>query len=206
MTRSVLLLLVLLFTPTAVRAAEARPNIILIYADDLGYADVSFNGRKEWSTPNLHRLSQEGTVFRRWYTAGVVCAPSRAAMLTGRYGIHNGVTGNNSLDLPAEEVTIAEALKSSGYKTALFGKWHHGAPRPGRDTYTHPMDQGFDEFFGFTDAVHAWQKFPRELWDGREKKPSQGYADILFTDRSIDFINRHKSEPFFLYVPYIASP
>lgn len=203
MKRSVLLLLVLLI-PTPLRAAEPRPNIILIYADDLGYGDVSFNGRKEWSTPNLHRLSQEGTVFRRWYTAGVVCAPSRAAMLTGRYGIHNGVVGNQSLDLPAEEVTLAEALKAVGYKTALFGKWHHGAPRPGKDAYTHPMDQGFDEFFGFTDAVHAWQKFPKELWDGREKKASEGYADTLFTDRSIDFINRNKANAFFLYVPYIA--
>ena len=96
------------------------------------------------------------------------------------------------------------ALKPAGYATALFGKWHHGALRPGSATYTFPMDQGFDEFFGFTDARHAWQKFPTELWDGRQFKPSQGYADSLFTDRAIDFIKRHKSDPFFLYVPFIC--
>jgi arylsulfatase A-like enzyme len=124
--------------------------------------------------------------------------------MTGRYSIHNGVCGNGSLDLPSEEVTIAEALKPAGYATALFGKWHHGAPRPGNKTYTHPMDQGFDEFFGFTDAVHAWQKFPTQLWDGRDMKPSQGYADTLFTDHAIDFIKRHKKDPFFLYVPFIC--
>ena len=186
-------------------AAPKPPNIVFIFADDLGYADVSFNGRREWSTSNLHRLSQEGTVFRRWYTAGVVCAPSRAALMTGRYGIHNGVTGNASLDLPAEEITIAEALKARGYATGLFGKWHHGAPRPGKESWTHPMDQGFDEFYGYCDAVKAWQKFPKEMYEGREVRPCEGYADTLFTNRALDFIQRHKSEPFFLYLPYIAS-
>src|SRR5689334_14705662 len=73
-------------------SAEARPNIVLIYADDTGWGDVSFNGRKEWKTPNLDRLGGQGTIFRRWYTGAVVCAPSRAAMLTGKYSIHNGVS------------------------------------------------------------------------------------------------------------------
>lgn len=202
--KSIWVISCLLLASTAF-GAEKLPNIVLILADDLGYADVSFNGRKEWTTPNLHRLAMDGTIFRRWYTAGVVCAPSRAALMTGRYGIHNGVTGNGSLDLPAEEVTLAEALKEKGYTTALFGKWHHGAPRPGKSEYTHPMDQGFDEFFGFTEAVHAWQKFPTELWEGREKKPSEGYADTLFANRAIEFITRNKDKPFFVYVPFIAS-
>jgi arylsulfatase A-like enzyme len=196
-----------LIVPPLARAADKKPNIVFILADDLGFADVSFNGRTEWTTPNLHRLVNEGTVFRRWYTSSVICAPSRAALMTGRYGIHNGVIGNGSLDLPSSEVTIAEVLKQNGYATALFGKWHAGAPRPGTKEFTHPMDQGFDEFFGFTSAVHAWQKFPKELWDGREKRPSEGYADDLFTDRAVDFIKRHKdprSAPFFLYVPYIC--
>jgi arylsulfatase A-like enzyme len=169
-----------------------------------GGGDVSFNGRKQWTTPNLDQLAKEGTCFKRFYTASVVCAPSRAALMTGRYGIHNGVTGNGSLDLPSEEVTIAEALKPHGYVTGLFGKWHHGAPRPGAKTFTHPMDQGFDEFFGFTDAKHAWQKFPKELVDGRELKSISGYSDTLFTNRAVDFIKRQKDKPFFLYLPYIA--
>ncbi|RYG65801.1 DUF229 domain-containing protein, partial [bacterium] len=118
--------------------------------------------------------------------------------------IHNGVTGNGSYDLPSGEVTIAEALKARGYATGLFGKWHAGAARPGTAGQTHPLDQGFDEFFGFTNAGAAWQKFPKKLWDGREQKPSDGYADTLFTTRAIDFITRHKDGPFFAYVPYIV--
>ncbi|MEA2709946.1 MAG: hypothetical protein QOF78_2547 [Phycisphaerales bacterium] len=199
------LVAICLFVSTATAQEQRKPNILLILADDLGYADVGFNGRTEWTTENLDRLAKDGTVFRRWYTAGVVCAPSRAALMTGRYGIHNGVTGNGSLDLPSEEITIAEALKPLGYATGLFGKWHHGPPRPGTDRYTHPMDQGFDEFFGYTNAVAAWQKFPKKLFDGRTEKESTGYADTLFTNRAVDFLIRHKDKPFFCYVPYIAS-
>lgn len=142
-----------------------------MFADDLGWGDVGFNGRTEWRTPNLDRLASQGTIFRRWYTAGVVCAPSRAALLTGKYGIHNGVSGNRA-DLPAEEVTIAEALKPHGYTTALFGKWHHGRPRAGQPSYVHPMDQGFDEFFGFTNAARAWRHFPKQLWFAARRSPS----------------------------------
>lgn len=181
-----------------------RPNIVMIYADDLGWGDVSFNGRTEWHTPHLDSLAQQGTIFRRWYTAGVVCAPSRAALMAGKYGIHNGVSGNSD-DLPDEQVTIPEALKRHGYVTAMFGKWHHGRTRPGRTSYVHPMDHGFDEFFGFTNATHAWEQFPKELWFGREKKPVEGYANQMFTERSIEFITRNKNRPFFLYVPYIAT-
>jgi arylsulfatase A-like enzyme len=186
-------------------AREGRPpNVVLILADDLGWGDVGFNGRKEWDTPNLDRLASQGTIFKRWYTAAVVCAPSRTALMTGKYTIHDGVTRNND-DLPASEVTIAEALKSRGYATALFGKWHHGAPRVPLKDYVHPMDQGFDEFFGFTDAKHAWEQFPEELWHGREMKPVSGYANDMFTERAIDFLERKKGGPFFLYLPYIAT-
>ncbi len=182
--------------------AERVPNIVLICADDLGWGDVGFNGRREWTTPHLDALAAEGTVFRRFYTAAVICAPSRAALLTGKDTIHNGVT-RNSDDLAGCEVTIAEALKAQGYRTALFGKWHHGKPRRAAE-YVHPMDQGFDEFFGYTDAIHAWEKFPRALWDGRRRVEVSGYADDLFTDRAVDFLRRNRQRPFFLYLPYIA--
>jgi arylsulfatase A len=188
----------------AVGGAERAPNIILIVADDLGWGDVGFNGRSEWSTPNLDRLAERGRVFERCYTVAVVCAPSRAAFLTGKYTIHSGVTRNED-DLPTEEVTIAEALKPLGYATALFGKWHHGKPRSENEEYIHPMDQGFDEFFGYTDAVHAWEKFPTTLWSGRQKVPVSGYIDDLITDRAIEFVSRHKEKPFFLYLPYVAT-
>lgn len=178
------------------------PNILLILADDLGWGDVGFNGRKDWRTPHLDRLASQGTTFTRWYAGAVVCAPSRGVLLTGKYTIHNGLIRNGD-DLPAGEVTIAEALKQRGYATALFGKWHHGKGPGGK--WVHPMDQGFDEFFGFTDARHAWEKFPKQLWAGREMKPVQGYASAMFTEHSIDFLRRHKGEPFFLYVPYTES-
>jgi arylsulfatase A-like enzyme len=197
-------LLLLLAAPALAAAAERRPNVVLILADDLGWGDIGFNGRTEWKTPHLDRLAAQGTVFKRWYTGAVVCAPSRAALMTGKYGIHNGVTGNNA-DLPPDAVTLAAALQKHGYATALFGKWHHGRPRPGTKDYRHPLDLGFHEFFGFTDAVHAWEQYPKELWFGRQRKPVSGYANTLFTDRAVDFIGRHKDRPFFLYLPYIAT-
>src|SRR5271157_2316101 len=98
---------------------EQPPNIVLIVADDLGWGDVGFNGRTEWSTPNLDRLAGQGVVLKRCYSAATVCAPSRAALLTGKYTIHSGVRRNDE-DLPAEEVTIAEALRSRGYAKALW--------------------------------------------------------------------------------------
>ena len=198
--------LAVVFLPCAsTSAADSKPpNVVLILADDLGWGDVGFNGRKEWATPSLDRLASQGTRFTRWYTAGVTCAPSRAALMTGRYTIHCGVSANNQ-DLPASEVTIAEALKARGYATAMFGKWHHGRPRPGFDAYVHPIDHGFDEFFGFTNASAAHQQYPKTLWDGREEKPVSGYANVLFTDRAVDFLKRQKDEPFFLYLPYTIS-
>ena len=198
-----ILALALLLTSAVFAADQRPPNILLILADDLGWGDVGFNGRREWDTPHLDRLAAQGTIFSRWYTGAVVCAPSRGVLLTGRYTIHNGVSANND-DLPSEEVTIAEALRERGYATALFGKWHHGRPRGG-GTFVHPLDQGFDEFFGFLNAQHAWEKFPKELWFGREKKPVDGYASTLFTDRSIAFMREHRDRPFFLYVPYTES-
>jgi arylsulfatase A-like enzyme len=107
--------------------------------------------------------------------------------------------------LPADQVTLAQALKKQGYATALFGKWHHGKPRPGRKDYLHPLDLGFDEFMGFTDARHAWEQFPKELWFGRARKPVEGYANTMFTDRGIEFLKAKKDQPFFLYLPYIAT-
>ena len=196
------LCLCLLLTPAALHAADSKPNVVFLFADDLGYHDVGFNGRKEWKTPNLDALAKAGTNFTRWYTGAVVCAPSRAALMTGKYGIHNGVSGNSD-DLPLKEVTIAQALKKHGYRTALFGKWHHGRPRPDAKGFRHPLDLGFDEFMGFVDAVHAWEHFPKELYFGRQKKPVKGYAATLFADAAIDFIKRSKDKPFFLYVPFI---
>ena len=184
-------------------ATDRVPNILLIVADDLGWGDVGFNGRTEWTTPHLDRLASRGTVLKRCYTAAPICGPSRAAFLTGKYTIHTGVIRNDQ-DLPAEEFTIAEALKARGYRTALFGKWQHGKPRPGRDDAVHPLDQGFDEFFGFTDSYDALEKYPVKLWLGRERVDVSGYSDDLITDHALGFLNRPAPGPFFLYVAYLA--
>ena len=182
------------------RAAERRPNFVFLFADDMGWNDVGFNGRKSWSTPNLDRLAAQGTVFTRWYVGMPLCAPSRACLLTGKYNIHNGVT-SNSADLPASEVTLAEALAPLGYTSVLYGKWHRGQLPDG--SFTHPLDQGFRETFGFLDAKHAWEHFPEFLYRGRDKVPVRGYTADLFADEAIRFLRSHGERPFFLYVPFI---
>lgn len=186
-------------------ADDPPPNFVVILADDVGWGDIGFNGRSTWQTPRLDDLARRGVRFDRFYTGGVVCAPSRAVLLTGRYTIHNGVSRNDA-DLPAGETTLAEALKARGYATALFGKWHHGRPRGGAESYVHPMDQGFDEFFGFTNAQHAWEKFPKELWDGKAMRPVTGYADDQFVERAGRFLEQRQRDrqPFFLYLPLIS--
>src|SRR4051794_22325470 len=200
-----LLICLLAATFQAARGAEShrKPNIILIVADDLGWADVGFNGRTEWGTPHLDRLASRGIVLNRCYAAAPVCGPSRAALLTGKTTIHTGVRRNDQ-DLPAEEVTIAEALRPLGYVTAVFGKWQHGRPRGGTEEYTHPLDQGFDEFFGFTEQYAALEKFPRHLLEGRQQVDVSGYIDDLVTDRAVAFVEQHRKAPFFVYLPYLA--
>lgn len=180
--------------------AERRPNFLVLFADDMGWNDVGFNGRRSWSTPNLDRLASQGTVFARWYVSMPLCAPSRASLLTGKYNIHNGVT-SNSADLPASEVTLAEALRPLGYTSVLFGKWHRGSLPDG--SFTHPLDQGFQETFGFLDARHAWEHFPQFLYRGRDKVPVRGYTADLFADEAIRFLRASNPRPFFLYVPFI---
>ncbi|HUQ92997.1 MAG TPA: sulfatase-like hydrolase/transferase [Bryobacteraceae bacterium] len=181
-------------------AQRRLPNLIVLYADDMGWSDVGFNGRKEWNTPNLDRLAAQGTIFDRWYTGMPLCAPSRACLLTGKHTIHHGVR-NNATDLPVEEVTLAEALKPLGYKCALFGKWHKGV-LPGGG-FTHPMDQGFDETFGYLDARHAWEHFPKTLFRGRGSVPVEGYSADMMANESLRFMRENRNNPFFLYVPFI---
>jgi arylsulfatase A-like enzyme len=177
--------------------------LILILADDLGWADVGFNGRREWSTPNLDRLASRGVILKRCYAASPVCGPSRAALLTGKSTIRTGVRRNDQ-DLPAEETTIAEALRPLGYRSAVFGKWQRGRARPGQPEAVHPLDQGFDDFFGYTDPYSALEKFPLQVWQGRNKISVSGYIDDLITDRAVEFVTRYREKPFFLYLPYLA--
>jgi arylsulfatase A-like enzyme len=182
------------------RAQSRPPNFVILFADDMGWGDVGFNGRRDWATPNLDRLASQGTIFSRWYTGSPLCAPSRACLYTGRYTIHHGVKGN-AVDLPKEEVTLAEALKARGYRTALFGKWHRGRLPDG--SFTHPLDQGFDITYGYLDAKHAWEHFPTRLYRGRDQVGASGYSADIFSDEAIRFFRENHERPFYAQLAYI---
>jgi arylsulfatase A-like enzyme len=192
------------------RGAEAKPNIVFILADDLGYTDVACYGSKYYETPNIDRMASQGKRFTDGYTCGPNCQPTRACLMSGQYGPRTGiytVGGINRFDwqgrplkpvdnvqsLPLDKVTLAQALKSSGYATAMFGKWHLGQ----QDAY-HPGRRGFDEAI-VANGVHF--DFPTS--PKTEYPPGMYLADFL-TDKAVDFINRHKEEPFFLYLPHFG--
>jgi arylsulfatase A-like enzyme len=178
--------------PAPAPRPSGRPNFVVILADDLGFADVGFNGRTTFKTPNIDRLAREGTAFRRFYSGGVICGPSRAAMLTGQYTIHTGVTGNLA-GLAVSKTTIASALKPLGYRSMLVGKWDNGEL---------PLDHGFDEFIGYSDDIEAWEHFPKFFWFGREKRPVSGYSPDLVAQYGMDFIKRQGKNPYFLYLAF----
>ena len=180
-------------------AARVQPNIIFILADDLGYADTGAFGGRRIHTPNIDRLARQGRRLTQYYTGAVVCAPSRALLMTGRYTIHNGVTANTH-DLAEAQTTIAEALKGLGYATALVGKWHRGRG----DNWVHPNRHGFDYFFGFVDATAAHEYYPKELWENGATHANSSYATDRFTEKALEFIQQNAKRPFFLYLPYTA--
>ncbi|MFK5922497.1 MAG: sulfatase [Verrucomicrobiota bacterium] len=187
-------------------SAEAKPpNIVLIFADDLGYGDIgSFNKNCPFKTPNLDRMAEEGARLTSFYVPTPYCAPSRGTMLTGRYPFRHTVMGNPAPDaglsnfgLPASEITIAEVLKSEGYATAAFGKWHLG-----HKPKWLPRTQGFDEYFGI---LYSNDMFPVQLIHNEEvvEYPVvQATLTKRYIKRAIQFIEQHKDEPFFVYLPH----
>ncbi len=190
----------------------APPNIVLIVADDLGYGDVGCYGSRINSTPHIDRLAAHGLRFTDFHSAGPMCTPTRAAMLTGRYQQRFGrrfdgpLSGrrNRNQGLPLEAVTIAEVLKKKGYATGCFGKWHLGYVPPWL-----PPSQGFDEFRGLGSGdgdhhtrVDRWGR--KDWWHDNAIAHEEGYTAELLTKHTIDFITRHRSEPFFAYVPHLA--
>ena len=187
--------------PAQTRQA-ARPNVIVILADDLGCGDMSlYDG---WiATPHIDRMAKEGVKFTDFHANCSVCSPTRIAFLTGRYqqrlGIVDVIVGHRDTDgLEPSEVTIAGLMKKSGYKTAIFGKWHCGT-----NLRHNPTNHGFDEFVGFLIGASDYHRH-RGWMDGKKQKDQPGYSTHIITDRSIDFIKRNKDNPFFLYVSHAA--
>lgn len=177
--------------------AQGRPNVLLIMTDDQGWGDLYSHGNSKIDTPVLDRLATEGARFDRFYVSPV-CAPTRASLLTGRYHLRTGTAGvtRGMETMRAGEVTLAEVLGAGGYATGIFGKWHNGAHYP-----NDPLGQGFDTFVGFS-AGHWNNYFGTHLVrDGRTVE-TEGYITDVLTDAALAFIEEHRDEPFFAYVPY----
>lgn len=193
---------VLLLIESAVAAPS--PNVIVILADDMGAADWSGGGSRFIDTPNLDQLAAEGTTLTRFYASANVCTPSRAGLLTGRYPVRTGLATGvirqwSDYGLPAEELTIAELLSDAGYRTALIGKWHLGT-----SSGSHPLEHGFQEFFG---VPYSNDMRPFPLLRGREEietEAPQAELTARYTQEAVEFIERAAASesPFFLYLAH----
>jgi arylsulfatase A-like enzyme len=179
-----------------------KPNVVLLYADDLGYGDLSCYGSRI-ATPNIDRMAAEGVRFTDFCSASSVCSPARAGLMTGRYPVRAGVTSvlgpGDSGGISPTEITLAEQLRGAGYRTACVGKWHLGA-----EAGYMPLDRGFDEFFGLPYSHDMW---PRPLMRNRDVIESPANVENLmrsFTEAASAFISSNRENPFFLYVPFTA--
>jgi len=197
--------------------AAAQPNVLVIIADDLGYADIGVHGGKEVPTPNIDALAASGVRCTNGYVTAPYCSPSRAGFLTGKAQTRFGhefnphVGDEAKLGLPLDQRTIANVLHDAGYATALVGKWHQGF-----DSAHHPQSRGFDEFFGFLVGGHnfllhkdAEPEFGSAhshdmIYRGREVQHLDGYTTDLFTDEALGFMKRNAAKPWFLYLAYNA--
>ncbi|SVB53986.1 uncharacterized protein METZ01_LOCUS206840 [marine metagenome] len=206
-----IIILLLAFPALGVSAVE-RPNILIILTDDQGTIDANCYGSTDLRTPNIDRLAATGVRFTQAY-AHTVCCPARAALMTGRHpqrgGVHHWTQGDlngpDGINMALGEVTLAEALKSAGYRTALYGKWHLGAHRD-----FGPKKQGFDEFFGIRDGfIDNYNHYFlhgsgfHDLYEGIKPVKAPGkYFPELMVQRSLKFIMQNKDRPFLLYVPF----
>lgn len=198
----------------SIKQHYSSPNIILIFTDDQGYNDVGVFGAEDIWTPNLDQMAKDGAKLTNFYAAQAVCSASRAAILTGCYpnriGIHNALMPNSKVGLNPKETTLAEMLKNKGYATAIFGKWHLGDAEEFM-----PTKQGFDEYFGIPYSNDMWPLHPQQgsifdfgplpLYENErvvDTLTDQTNLTTIITERSVDFIERNKDNPFFLYVPH----
>jgi len=189
-------------------AAEPRPNIIIMLADDLGYGDLGCYGHPKFKTPHLDRMAAEGARLTQFNAPAAFCAPTRAALLTGRYPFRCGMTANPAPDggpitdavaLPASEITLAQIFKRAGYATGMVGKWHLGHKTPAQM----PTGRGFDEYLGI---LYSNDMRPVQLMDGTnvvEYPLVQATLTRRYTERALAFIERNRAKPFFLYFPQV---
>jgi len=198
-------------------SAQVGPNVIIIFCDDMGYADVGPFGARGYATPHLDRMAEEGMIFTDFHVARSVCSPSRAALMTGCYPVRVGVPGNfgpgSKTGLSPDEVTVAEIVNEKGYATAMYGKWHLGhMPK------FLPVQQGFDEWFGLPYSNDMWPYHPEQgklynfpdlpLMEGRKilnaafQPQDQVHLTTWYTERTVEFIQRNKDRPFLIYLPH----
>jgi len=174
-----------------------KPNVVLVLTDDQGWGDLSCSGNTNLETPNIDKLATDGAVMDRFYVQPL-CAPTRAEILTGRYyartGVHGVTTRAECMNL--DEKTIADVFKEGGYATGCFGKWHSGSAYP-----YHPNGRGFDEFYGFC-CGHWSHYFDSTLEHNGEETRGDGYIIDDFTDKAMAFMEEHRDEPFFCFVPF----
>ena len=211
-TLRILTALAVLFVSVTIFAADlSRPNVIVIYSDDQGSVDLGCYGTKDVLSPHLDGLAETGVRFTQMYAPAPVCSASRAGLLTGKMPARAGVPANVSCmfgrpGMPTEQYTMAELFRDAGYRTALFGKWHLGYSPD-----TMPAAQGFDEHYGIMGGViDNWSHYiywegacRHDLWkNGKEIFEPGQYFPQRMTDECIDFIQRHKGQPFFTYVAY----
>ncbi len=193
-------------------AQSQPPNVVLVYFDDLGYGDLGITGAVGYHTPNMDQMAREGMFFSQYYSPQAVCTASRAGVLTGAYPNRIGLAGaldhRAKIGLHPDEETIADILQARGFATAAFGKWHLGhLPE------FLPRKQGFDEFYGIPYSNDMWPNHPTNknhypelpMMENEtvvELNPDQGQFTTVFTEKSLDFIERNKANPFFLYLAH----
>ena len=209
--------------PQAVAAKKKSPNVVVIFMDDMAYADIGPFGAKAYPTPHLDRMAKEGRKFTDFYVTQAVCSASRAGLLTGCYNVRVGIFGalgpksNNGLH--ANEVTLAELCKQKGYATAIYGKWHLGHHKQFL-----PMQHGFDDYFGLPYSNDMWPYHPgvlhlpmkerlkrwphlplidkNEIIKTQVSGKDQELLTTQYTERAVEFIEKNRDNPFFLYVPH----
>jgi arylsulfatase A-like enzyme len=193
--------------------AQKKPNIVFILADDLGVGDLGCYGQQKIKTPNIDKMAKQGMRFTSFYCGTSVCAPSRSSLLTGQHTGHTYVRGNKEIQPEGQEPladsvqTLAQLLKEAGYATGAFGKWGLGMA----GTTGAPDRKGFDKFFGYNCQRQSHRYYPTHLWNNDQKVILEGnglehknkYAPELIQQQALAFIDEHKDQPFFLFIPTV---